>query len=121
MGIFTVRAKLYAGFPQAGGKPSDVEWLLNTGATFTVIPREMLNRLGVSPVETREILTVDRKPLRRELGYAGIEVAGRKVLSPVLFGEGEDFAVLGAVTLEIAGLAVDPERKELFARPSLLL
>ena len=64
---------------------------------------------------------MDRKLLKRDLGYVGIEVAGRRVVSPILFGEADDFAVLGAVTLEIAGLVVDPERKELSARPSLLL
>ena len=121
MGIFSVRAKVYRGFPQADGSPTDVDLLVDTGATFSVLPREVLVRAGVTPVEQREILTVERNLLRRDLGYVGTEVAGRRVLSPVLFGEGQDFAVLGAVTLEIAGLAVHPERKELFARPSLLL
>ena len=121
MGLFSVRAKVYQGFPQGKGAPADVDLLVDTGATFSIVPRDVLVRVGVTPVEKREVLTVDRKLLRRDLGYVGIEVAGRRILSPVLFGEPEDFAVLGAVTLEIAGLVVDSERKELFARPSLLL
>jgi len=121
MGVFSVVAKVYRGFPEADGTPADVELLVDTGATFSVIPRDILTRLGIQAAERREILTVDRKLLRRDLGYLGIEVAGRRVVTPALFGEPEDFAVLGAVTLEIAGLIVDPERKELSPRPSLLL
>jgi len=78
-------------------------------------------RAGIRRIEQREILTVDRKLLKRDPGYVGIEVAGKRVLSPVLFGEAEDFGVLGALTMEIAGLIVDPERKELLPRPALLL
>ncbi|MFQ5817016.1 MAG: Retroviral aspartyl protease [Terriglobia bacterium] len=122
MGIFSVSAKLYQRFPSGDGVSVDVELLVDSGATFTVIPRAVLTQVGVNAVEQRQVLTVDRKLLRRELGYVGIEVAGRRrVFSPVLFGEADDFAVLGAVTLEIAGLFIDPERKELSPRPSLLL
>jgi predicted aspartyl protease len=121
MGIFSVGVKLYRGLPPTDGVPVEAELMVDTGATFSVVPRSILLKLGVNAVEKREILTVDRKTLHSELGYAGIEVAERRVFSPVLFGEPDDFAVLGAVTLEIAGLVVDPERKELYARPSLLL
>jgi predicted aspartyl protease len=121
MGIFSVGAKLFREIPPADGAPVALDLLVDTGATFTVVPRDVLTRMGVKPVEQREVLTVNRKPLQRELGYVGIEVAGRRVFSPVLFGEPDDFALLGAVTLEIAGLVVDPERKELYPRPSLLL
>lgn len=121
MGIFTVPARVYTGFPNGERAPAEIELLVDTGATFSVVPRDVLTRVGVKPVEKREILTADRKLLRRERGYVGIEVGGRRVLSPVLFGEGEDFAILGAVTMEIAGLVVDPERKTLEPRPSLLL
>lgn len=95
--------------------------LVDTGVTFSVIPRPVLVQLGVTAAEQREILTIDNKLLKRDLGYAGIEVGGKRVVSPVLFGEQSDFPVLGAVTMETAGLVVDPERKTLQARPSLLL
>ncbi len=121
MGIFSVAAKIYTGFPDGARAPAEVDLLVDTGATFSVIPRAILTRADVKAVEEREILTVDRKQLRRDLVYAGIEASGRRVLSPVLFGEADDFAVLGAVTLEIAGPVVDPEQKKLLPRPSLLL
>lgn len=121
MGVFSVSAKVYKGFPGADGAPAEVDLMVDTGATFSVIPRELLVRTGVKAVQQREILTIDRKLLKRDLGYVGIEVAGCQVWSPVLFGEAGDFPVLGAVTMEIAGLAVDPERKRLFPQPSLLL
>ncbi|MGH9803541.1 MAG: aspartyl protease [Candidatus Acidiferrales bacterium] len=121
MGVFSVRAKLYRGVPSTDGLPLETDLLVDTGATFTVIPRPLLAQLDVEAVEHREVLTVERKLIRRQMGYLGIEVAGRRVFSPVHFGEPDDFAVLGAVTLEIAGLVVDPEGKEIFVRPSLLL
>lgn len=121
MGIFTVPVKLLRQFPHGDGAPTMVELMVDTGATFTIVPSDLLTRLGVEPIEEREILTADRRSLRRCLGYVGMEVASRRVLSPVLFGEPGDFPVLGAVTLEIAGLVVDPEHKQLSPRPSLLL
>ena len=121
MGIFSVRAKLYRGVPPTDGVPLELDLLVDTGATFTVVPRSLLAQLAVEAVEQRQVLTVERRLIQRQMGYVGIEVAGRRVYSPVLFGEPDDFAVLGAVTLEIAGLVVDPERKEIYTRPSLLL
>lgn len=121
MGIFAVPVKVYKGFPGADGSPSEVELMVDTGATFSVIAKDVLARLGVKAVQQREILTIDRKLLKRDLGYVGIDVAGCQVWSPVLFGEADDFPVLGAVTMEIAGLVVDPERKQLYPQPSLLL
>ena len=121
MGIFSVPAKVYRGFPGSDGAPAEIELMVDTGATFSVVPQDLLVRTGVKAIQQREFLTIDRKLLKRDLGYVGIEVAGCQVWSPVLFGEAGDFPVLGAVTMGIAGLVVDPERKRLYLQPSLLL
>ena len=53
MGIFSVIAKVYRGYPQADGTPAEIELLVDTGATFSVVPRNVLARLGVQPMEQR--------------------------------------------------------------------
>ena len=87
MGIFSVPAKAYRGSPGSDGAPAEVELMVDTGTTFSVVPRELLVRTGVKAVQQRETLTLDRKLLKRDLGYVGIEVAGCQVWSPVLFGK----------------------------------
>lgn len=42
--------------------------MVDTGATFTVVPRPLLSQLGVNPVERRQVLNADRKTLQRDLG-----------------------------------------------------
>ncbi len=57
--------------------------------------------------------------IERNVGEARFFYDGRKSVSPVIFGEEGDAAVLGVVTLESLGLEVDPVRKQV--RPTRLI
>lgn len=87
---------------------SDIELLVDTGATVTSIPRAMLEKLGVVPAVNREFVMADGRKIQRDMGAVLLEVNGLKAVVPVLFAEPSDLAVLGVTAMEVLGLEVDP-------------
>jgi aspartyl protease family protein len=108
MGFVHVPVKLFA--PDNGRGPVEIEMLVDTGAIFTLIPRPVLEQLGVRPSGKRVSQTIEGRPIEREVGVVQVEVEGLQPPGPVpvIFGEASDSAVLGVTALESMGLTVDP-------------
>jgi len=102
-----------------GGQRREVELLVDTGALYSMVPAALLRELGIQPVDRLEFEMANGQPIERDVGEARFFYDGRKAVSPVIFGEEDDAAVLGVVTLEAMGLEVDPVRKQI--RPTRLL
>jgi len=102
-----------------GGQRREVELLVDTGALYSMVPAALLRELGIQPVDRLEFEMANGQPIERDVGEARFFYDGRKAVSPVIFGEEGDAAVLGVVTLEAMGLEVDPVRKQI--RPTRLL
>jgi predicted aspartyl protease len=71
-----------------------VEFLIDPGALYSVVPRPVLERLGIAPV-----------------GEQKFRLASEQT---------SDSTLLGAHTLESLGLALDPIRRELMPLPMML-
>lgn len=84
-----------------------LEGIVDTGAIYTVIPREILEEIGVRPTEKRKFVAFGGE-IEREIGEAVIELMGRRCTTKVIFGESKDLVVIGVYTLEGLGLEVDP-------------
>ena len=82
-----------------------VEALVDTGSTYTVLPRRLLQELGVVSHHRGQFELADGRVVERDLGRAWIRLESREELTLVVFG---DDALLGAVTLEEFNRAVDP-------------
>jgi len=95
------------------GRAEDVTMLLDTGALYSVVPTTVLERLGVEPDRVERFTLADGRTIRRRLGIALFQVAGRRAASTVIFGRPRDSAILGALTLEEFGLMLDPLRRDL--------
>ena len=92
----------------SGKRFEAVEALVDTGATYTMLPASLLRSLGVSPIESQSFRLADGSRIELDVGDALIQIDGRVRGSPIVFsGEGTN-PILGAVTLEIFGLGVDP-------------
>ncbi len=118
MGIFNVPIEV--GDPE-GGRFERVEALVDTGATFTIVPAPILDALGVQPQRSGAFELADGSFRDYRIGETILQVNGEEVHSVVVFGDREMQPILGAVTLEILGLAVDPARKRLIRVPYRLL
>ncbi|MFQ5879033.1 MAG: aspartyl protease family protein [Dehalococcoidia bacterium] len=121
MGFIRVPVKVFA--PADGHQPVEVEALVDTGANYSILPRQALESLGVTPLGRGRFRTIEGRPIERDVANVAIEVAGRRSLGmvPVIFGEPNDRPVLGVTALEMMGLAVDPARGELRPTEFLML
>ena len=90
-----------------------LEMLVDTGATFTKAPRDLLERLGVPVESTYTAELTDGSRVERTRGWTVIRLEGQQFPTPVTFGEEGEPALLGAMALEHALLAVDPHGQRL--------
>ncbi len=134
MGTFSVT--IGVGHP-AGGDLTEVSAMVDTGATYTTLPGSLLENLHVQPIAHRSFTTkvsvgrgqgvkgASPPPAVTErgggVGQVRIVYGGESWICPVAFGP-EGIYLLGATTLEIFDLVVDPAHRiliqaEHIARP----
>jgi len=91
----------------------EVEALVDTGATFTWLPEDLLHELGHRPITKRRFQMADGRILERDLGEVAIRIDGEERTTTCVFGDAASKPLLGAVTLEQYLLAPDPARQKL--------
>jgi aspartyl protease family protein len=79
-----------------------VEVLVDTGATYTVLPRGLLEKLEITPHAHGRFEIADGSVVELDIGRAWVRLDGHEEFTLVVFG---DDALLGAVTLEEMHLA----------------
>ena len=117
MGTFTV--PLQVG-DLSGRHFIDVEALVDTGASDTVLPEDMLAGLGIEPVARRTFRLADERTVDYQVGQARIRLEGEDLVVLVVFAPEGMTPLLGATTLETFGLGVDPKGNRLISVPGLL-
>ena len=90
-----------------------VQVMVETGATFTTVPTEVLRRLGVSPQRSMPARLADGTIIEDQVSDTIIRLEGQTFYTPVTFGKEGEPNLLGVVALETALLAVDPEDQRL--------
>lgn len=90
-----------------------VDALVDRGSTYTWIPRQLLERLDVSPQFQREFETADGRIVERDLAIAMVRWDGETMPTLVVFGGATDAVLLGAYTFEGFALAPDPVNRRL--------
>jgi predicted aspartyl protease len=111
MGITYVEVELYN--PKNDGEAVVRSFLVDSGATYSVVPGSTLAALGIEPQRPQRFLLANGDVLERGVGEAGFRFQGEPRTSPVVFGDADDVYLLGAVTLETLGYMLDPFRREL--------
>jgi len=119
MGMFSVKVKLAS--LSAPQRTEEVSLLVDTGATLSWIPRDVLERLGAPAFSTLPFTLADGRHLERDTTAVLILIDGRKAAVQVAFGEAGEAQVLGATALEGLGFMVDPVGKRLVPRDLLAL
>lgn len=108
------------------GNPSNpevtekVEFLIDSGAIYSVVPTPILDRLGIKPIAEQEFFLANGAKIVRKKGIALFKYGARIGGADVIFGEEEDSILLGVFTLEALGLVLDPLRRELKPLPMVL-
>ena len=103
----TVTATIEVGDPQ-GRNFQEIDLEVDTGSTYTALPRQMLETLGVPVDASVPARLADGSRQMLEIGQTRIRLGGREFSTIVIFAEDTEPSLLGVVTLEEALLAVDP-------------
>ena len=101
-------------------KSADLEFLVDSGAEYSVVPTGVLKRLGIKPRTKRTFILADGSTVERKMGHALFRLNGNEGASPVIFGQKDDSTLLGVVSLEALGLILDPLKRELRSLPMVL-
>ena len=119
MGVFSVRVEV--GHPLKG-RFEGADLVVDTGATFSVLPPGLLRSIGVEATEQIEIKMADGELHLCDMGEARFRLAnGRERTTPVVFAPGDDVYLFGAVTLEEFGLIPDTDGARLVPARVLLM
>jgi clan AA aspartic protease len=97
-----------------------LESLVDTGATFTTVPKAISEKLKLQPVSRRKVRTASGEEEMTE-SYLIIEILNEKTVSPVLISEKLDRMLIGTLTLEALALKIDPKTGKLEKTELLLL
>lgn len=85
-----------------------VEALVDTGATYTYLPRPLLERLGATPSRKARFAIADGRIVEYDLGWITVRLDGQQDQTLGIFGEPDAEPLLGVFTLEEFLLGVDP-------------
>ncbi len=94
-------------------KTITIRMLVDTGATFSVIPPRLARELGIKrPRRSVSVRLADGGRVRLGADVAVLQIDGREAPATILIGK-VDEPLLGVEALEALGLVVDPQRKRL--------
>jgi predicted aspartyl protease len=106
------------------GKPrvsQEIEFLIDSGAIYSVVPAKILRKLRINPLRGKEEFRLaDGSTIERKKGIALFRYGDKEGGADVIFGEPGDSTLLGALTLEALGLALDPLKRDLKPMPMIL-
>lgn len=90
------------------GDPVTLEFLIDTGAEYTLLPYDVWRRLGLAPKRTMGFHLADGTRVERAISECHIKVDEYDGHTPVILGEPGDVALVGAVTFEVLALVFNP-------------
>ena len=96
-------------------------FLVDTGATDSLVPRQHLEAIGLEPEGQRTYVLADGSEVKMEIAVARIEVLGEVVGATVLFGDQHTEPLLGVTALESLGIEVDALNQQLKKLPAVRL
>lgn len=112
--------EIEVGNPARPKRTKKLEFLIDSGAVYSVVPANILKKLGIKPLVTQEFRLANGSKITRKKGGALFKYKDRVGVADVIFGEKGDSNLLGAFTLEALGLSLDPLKRELSPLPMIL-
>ena len=93
----------------------ELEFLVDTGAGYMVIPPPIAKDLGLEPLMKAKAVLANKTEVEADYSSAYVKVMDREAPVPVLLIDAP-MPLLGAFTLQVLGLEVDPVKEQI--RPS---
>ena len=86
------------------GENENVTLLVDSGASYTVLPKPVWKALRLRPERSVSCELADGTRLERSVSECRISMSEGQAHTPVILGDDSDEPLLGAVTLELLGL-----------------
>ena len=90
------------------GKQATLNFLVDSGATYTLVPFDEWRKLELQPKRAIELRLADGTAIERKVSECHIALAQGEGHTPVILGEPGDEPLLGVVTLENLGVVLNP-------------
>lgn len=101
-------------------KFAEVEFLVDSGAVYSLVPGKILDEIGIEPYREMSFALADGTTIKRKISSAYFEYQNEGGPAPVIYGEEGDTPLLGATTLESIGLVLNPFSRTLHPMRMLL-
>jgi len=104
--MVTLRHPVHVG-PRDGSRFQPVIAVVDTAATYAVMPSPLLSMLGISPEWTSEFEIADGSLEEHSLAEIRLRINDEERTTICIFGKPDSQPLLGSYTLQSFGLAVD--------------
>lgn len=108
------------GDPQ-GTRFERIEALVDAGASHTLVPATLLQKLGGKPIRRAVFALAGGRRIERDMGETRVRVDGQTATRLVIFGHEGEQPLIGSDTLEGLLLAVGPVSRRLVPTHGLLM
>lgn len=90
------------------GGPIAVKFLVDSGASYSLLPDDVWRRLGLSAKRSMTFVLADGTEMKRDVSECHVKLPQGEGHTPVILGEPGDVALLGVITLEVLGFVLNP-------------
>lgn len=90
------------------------EFLVDTGAKYTVLPEKIWKLLDLKPERMQKFSLADGSVVERSISSAYIKFKTMEAPGPVILGKKNDSPLFGVVNLETMGLTISPFTREIY-------
>jgi clan AA aspartic protease len=119
MGLTRVKVRLRSLGTRDGSY--EAEFLVDTGATDSLVSAAELTAIGVQPVGRTAYELADGSVHEYAFGLAEIVFMGEVTAGRVIFGPDDVDPILGVTALESVGITIDPASRTLKRLPAIPL
>ena len=103
-----------------GERMETVDALVDTGSSYSLFPRSMLERLGIAKRFVLPFEQTDGSVIDRDVGLAMLVINDSESSMRVIFGEDDAESLIGSNALQEFLLLVDPVGEQLVSRTGRL-
>ena len=103
------------------GKRVSVRFLVDSGATYTLLGEPDWRQIELQPKRSLAFTLPDGTTVERQVSECHLSLPQGEGHTPVILGQPGDEPLLGAVTLEILGLVLNPFQRTLQPMRMLLI
>ncbi|MCW3131726.1 MAG: aspartyl protease family protein [Candidatus Methanospirare jalkutatii] len=99
-------------------KSIEIEAIIDTGATMSVLPMDLIQKLGLEKIDEVNVRYADNSVRRKEVyGWIILEIAGRKAVFDVLAESEGAQPLIGQIVLERLDLVIEPSTRKVIPNP----